>query len=287
MIPKLILQTFGLPLKKVKIGSLITDPLHPNEDIQNGSTSLNLEKDCSISRTGRRLETENKSSNTSIVFQWLGHLFGSWKSSSTSVQTIVADDTCTYELNKPSDRFKDLTSQEDVQSWIQVQVEEGNPIYLVTGIQTTLNQHLEASQNFNKAGSASVPLNPNPDLTSNLVNADDSMSGIRLSYSQSDNRERSLAPKGELIVAIRVRRVIVQNASPAAFEASLDQKNKCMWKMVGDNRGETLVEQLVEAVLEEEDDDCGGTTEILSTGEGDERLIYVALKDGGKYPGED
>lgn len=57
--------------------------------------------------------------------------------------------------------------------------------------------------------------------------------------------------------------------------------------MVGDNRAETLVEQLVEAVLKKEDDDCGGTTEILSTGEGGEKLIYVALKDAGRYPGED
>lgn len=133
-----------------------------------------------------------------------------------------------------------------------------------------------------------MSLNPHLDLTSNLVNTDDAILDNRLSHSQSDKRERSLATKGELVVAIRVRKVVVQDANPATFKASLDQenKNKCMWKMVGDNRAETLIEQLVEAVLEEEDDDCGGTTEILSTGEGGEKLIYVALKNADRYPNE-
>lgn len=116
MIPKLILQAYPLPLGSVKIGSLITDPLHPNEDIQNGSTSLSLETDCSVSRTGPRLESINDSSNTSIVFKLLSQLFGHLQNSASSSQKIVADDTCTYELNNPNNRFKDLTSQKEVQS---------------------------------------------------------------------------------------------------------------------------------------------------------------------------
>lgn len=48
--------------------------------------------------------------------------------------------------------------------------------------------------------------------------------------------------------------------------------------MVGDQRAEASVEQIVEAVLEQEDDDCGGTTEVLSTGNGVEKFVYVALE---------
>ena len=118
MIPKLILQVFPLPLESVKIGSLITDPLHPHEDIQNGSTSLDLEPNCSKSRTSSRFESINDSSNTNIVVKLLSLLFSLLGYSANSSQTIVADDTYTYELKNLTDRFKDLTSQEGVRCWI-------------------------------------------------------------------------------------------------------------------------------------------------------------------------
>ncbi|MCJ1343913.1 hypothetical protein MMC31_002111 [Peltigera leucophlebia] len=272
MIPKLILQTYPLPLESVKIGSLITDPLHPNEDTQNGSTPLSLETDCSVSRTGPRLEVNNDSSNTSIVVKLLSSLYGYLQNSATSSQKIVADNTCTYELNNPNNRFKDLTSQEGVQTWIQAQVEEENTIHLITGIQTTLNQLVEASGNSKLSSSGSVSPDPYTGLIVKAMNASDSK--LNASHSQRNDTGRFLSTEGERVVAVRIRRVLVKEANGA----TLDQKNRSIWKMVGDNRGEALVEQLVEAILQEEDDDCGGTTEVLNTGDGDKKLVYVALK---------
>lgn len=265
MIPKLILQTYPLPLERVKIGSLITDPLHPNEDTQNGSTPLSLETDCSVSRTGPRLEVNNDSSNTSIVLKLLSSLYCYLQNSATSSQKIVADDTCTYELDNPNNRFKDLTSQEGVQSWIQAQVEEANTIHLITGIQTTRNQLVMASGNSKLSISGSGSLDP-------FVNSDDFK--LDASHSRSNDTELFLSTGGERVVAIRIRKVLVKEANGA----TLDQKNRRIWKMVGDNRAEASVEQLVEAILQEEDDDCGGTTEVLNTGDGDKKLVYVALK---------
>lgn len=272
MIPKLILQIYPLPLERVKIGSLITDPLHPNEDAQNGSTPLSLETDCSVSRTGPWLEASNDSSNTSIVVKLLGYLFADLRYSATSTQKIGADNTCTYELNNPKNRFKDLTSQEGVQSWIQAQVEEGNTIHLITGIQTTLNQRVEASGNSKLSGSGSLSPGPYTSLIGKAVNADDSE--LNASHSRTHNTERFLSTEGERVVAVRIRRVLVKEANGA----TLDQKNRSIWNMVGDNRAAVSVEQLVEAILQEEDDDCGGTTEVLNTGDGDKKLVYVALK---------
>lgn len=268
MIPKLILQTYPLPLESVKIGSLITDPLHPNEDTQNGSTPLSLETDCSVSRTGPRLEVNNDSSYTSIGVKLLSSLYGYLQNSATSSQKIVADNTCTYELNNPNNRFKDLTSQEGVQSWIQAQVEEENTIHLITGIQTTRNQLVEASGNSELSMSVSGSLGP----LVKAVNADDPK--MNASYSRRNDLELFLSTEGERVVAVRIRRVLVKQAN----RATLDQKNRSIWKMVGDNRAETSVEQLVEAILQEEDDDCGGTTEVLNTVDGNKKLVYVALK---------
>lgn len=275
MIPKLILQSYPLPLGSVKIGSLITDPSHPNEDIQNGSTSLSLETDCSVSRTGPRLESNNDSSNTSIVFKLLSRLFGSLQNSAASSQTIVADDTCTYELNNPNNRFKDLTSQEEVQNWIQTQVEGPQTIYLITGIQTTLNQRVEAIRNSKLSGSGSVSLDP-ISLIPKAMDSNDFSSEAQASHSRSKDTVLSLSTAGERVVAVRIRRIHVNEKKPE--DSNLDQKNRSTWKMVGDQRAEASVEQLVEAVLEEKDDDCGGTTEVLSTGDGVEKFVYVALK---------
>lgn len=272
MIPKLIIQIYPLPLESVKIGSLITNPLHPNEDTQNGSTPLSLETDCSVSRSGPRLEVNNDSSNTSIVVKLLSSLFAHLQYSATLSRNIVADDSCTYELNNPNNRFKDLTSQEGVQSWIQAQVEEENTIYLITGIQTTLNQRIEASGNSKLTGSGSVSPALYTGLIGKAVNADDSK--LNTSHFQRNDTEQFLSTEGERVVAIRIRRVLVKEAN----EATLDQKNRSIWKMVGDNRAAASVEQLVEAILQEDDDDCGGTTEVLNTGDGDNKSVYVALQ---------
>lgn len=275
MIPKLIVQIYPLPLESVKIGSLITDPLHPNEDTQNGSTPLSLETDCSVSRTGPRLEVNNDSSNTSIVVKLLSSLFAHLQYSGISSRNIVADFSCTYELNNPNNRFKDLTSQEGVQSWIQAQVEEENTIHLITGIQTTLNQRDEASGNseLSVSGSVSPALQG---LIGKAVNPDDSK--LNTSHFQRNDTGQFLSTEGERVVAIRIRRVLVKEAN----EATLDQKNRSIWKMVGDNRAAASVEQLVEAILQEEDDDCGGTTEVLNTGDGDNKSVYVALQGSEK-----
>lgn len=68
-----------------------------------------------------------------------------------------------------------------------------------------------------------------------------------------------------------------------ANEPTLDQKDRSIWKMGGDQRAETSVEQLVEAVLQEEDDDCGATTVVLDTGDGDEKVVYVALQGSDQH----
>ena len=281
MIPKLIVQVFPLPLESVKIGSLITDPLHPHEDIQDGLTSLNLEKDCSASRTNSRFESTNDNSNTNIVVKLLSLLFGLLGYSATSSQTIVADNTCTYELNNPTSRFKDLTSQEGVRCWIQTQVEEGQTIYLITGIQTTLNQRVEASKNskLSSAGSASLDSNTVP--IDKTLNACDSNLYAQASHSGSKDTELSLSMEGERVIAVRIRKVDLNEAK----EPTLDHRNRNIWKMLGDNRAETSTDQLVEAVLQEEDDDCGGTVEVVNTGEG-RTFVYVALKGSDKYIGQ-
>ena len=91
----------------------------------------------------------------------------------------------------------------------------------------------------------------------------------------------SLLIEGERVVAVRIRKVNLNEAK----EPTLDQKNRNIWKMVGDNRAETSADQLVEAVLQEEDDDCGGMMEVVNTGEG-RTFVYVALKGSDKYVGQ-
>ena len=51
-----------------------------------------------------------------------------------------------------------------------------------------------------------------------------------------------------------------------------------VWNMPGDQRAESSVDQVVEVVLQEEDDSCGGLTELVKVGEGDEQIMYVALE---------
>ncbi|KAI4210807.1 MAG: hypothetical protein LQ351_006389 [Letrouitia transgressa] len=279
MIVKLILQRYPLPLESIKIGSLITDPLHPYEDIENGSTSLSLKTDCTVSNSGPRLESINNSTNTNYVLKLLQSLFFSSKSSATSSETIVVDDTSTYELTNPTSRFKDLTSQEGVQKWIQIQVEEGRIVYLITGIQTTLNQRVENSKNSKLSGSGSISVDPYIAPTNKVSNASDSTLDVGALHSRSKDAELSISTEGERVIAIRIRRVNVNEAGKATV---LDQRKKSIWKIVGDQRAETSVEQLVEAVLQEEDDDCGGTTEVLNAGNGDETFVYVALEDSDK-----
>ena len=84
-----------------------------------------------------------------------------------------------------------------------------------------------------------------------------------------------MSTPGERVVAIRLRKVDVNEVNNKA--TLFPRANKTVWTMVGDQRAETAVEQLVETVLQEEDDACGGETEMLSIGEGNEKVMYVAL----------
>ena len=293
MYTKLILQIFPLPLASVKIGSLITDPLHPYEDIQNGSTPLSLETDCTKSPTDLRYQLDNGSSKQDIFFSLLNSLSVIWKGSATSSNAIVADNTYAYELTNPIDRFKKLVAQKDVQDWIQEQKEAEQRIYLITGIQTTLNQRIEANTNSSSVASGSLSFDPTSVLKSEDLNDPTNKDSNRLTSkplndintslkggvadSRGHESNLSMSTEGERVVAVRIREIFVKEANKATLDPNV--KNRAIWKMVGDQRGETAGEQLVEAVLHDEDDDCGGMTEELSVGEGEEKIMYVKLED--------
>lgn len=116
-----------------------------------------------------------------------------FQNSTTSSQTIAADNRCTYELKTPNSRFRDLTSQEGMQDRIQIQVEEGKIIYLITGIQTALNQCVEVSENSKLSGSGSVSFDPYTVPMDKSLNANDSNLDARASHLRSKDTELSMS----------------------------------------------------------------------------------------------
>lgn len=153
-----------------------------------------------------------------------------------------------YTLKQPSSWFRRLCESTEVREWLQEQIEDGNDVHFVIGLQTlfdtTTAEGLALRSTHGGTLTAAVG-----DLTGL---PDNGYANIGVSTSVKNNQatvHRYIAP-GEQIFAIRLKKVVFRFLKPRDVDnAHLEKTSR--WKMSSDNRsGDEEFSDIVEASLD-------------------------------------
>ncbi|KAE8422362.1 hypothetical protein BDV36DRAFT_231444 [Aspergillus pseudocaelatus] len=243
----------------VQLASLI-----PNiEDIELDSLESVLplqEKDYTVKKRDNLAATIQATDKTKFA-AFLSRIFNlsSYRSSQTNLD-VIAQTGNTYVLRKPTRWFNELCEKEEVQKWLQEQIEYGNQVYFVIGLYTifdaAVSDNLERKLNLNGDISASVgdvaglPVAP-------AVNV-----GLSSSHESTRGATHRCTLPGEQIYAVRLKKVVYHTwQTKDAKNARLAKHSH--WRMASDNRSSAEENSEIVEVFLEGDSDEGEDDEAL------------------------
>ncbi|KAH8748296.1 hypothetical protein F5882DRAFT_490440 [Hyaloscypha sp. PMI_1271] len=259
---KLLLLKYPLNFKDIEIGSLITDYRYPHQDAMVGKAgAIDPQKHCTVSECDNLTEVLKTSTESSVIAWFKNLLSLSVSSSGHNSLELVADRSTTYELRNPRARLAELVAVADVQRWIEEQLGQESDVFMVVGATTAVNRRAERSQEHKVSLSQTshVPTGDNTVVESGT--------GVRsrTEHTQSTNKGVAFSTPGERVFAVSVRKVHFNEADRTSYKMDATSK----WFPISDNRGSAKDEadEIIEASLNEVDDDCGGLCELVNLGE--------------------
>lgn len=243
----------------IQLASLI--PNIEDMDIDSLESVLPLqEKDYTVKKRDN-LAAGIQATDRTKFEAFLARIFNlnSHRSSQTNLD-VIARTGNTYVLRQPTRWFNELCEKEEVQNWLQEQIEYGNQVYFVIGLYTifdaAVSDNLEQVSKLNGGVSASVsdiaglPVSP-------AVNV-----GLSASHERNRGTTHRCTLPGEQIYAVRLKKVVYRTwQTKDAKNARLAKHSH--WKMASDNRSSAEESSEIVEVFLEEDSDEGDDDEAL------------------------
>jgi hypothetical protein len=263
--------------RDVRLASLIPNKRYPNQD---ALIKVELTEDDYTNNQDRNFAgCLDLGSKISFSGEFSKAISLAWKSQTSHIIQVTAEEARVYELKQPNELFTRLCKDKDVQKWLQSTYRGQCRPRFVTGYRTLLNAKVEGQHEHstNISAEASIPVGVATGIDPTLTGLADV--GFTVKRESRESGKQELECLGERIYAVCCRKVNLKFSVGGDFKGtSLDKENK--WQSHATDRGETQIEaELVEAYLDDEEEDGVGKFVTFSTIDGEESFYTLPAQD--------